>query len=47
MRIDSPTTASATISDYEGNLAGSEHDAKLEKINGKWVVVEFKMTWIS
>jgi hypothetical protein len=43
----STTTATATISDWEGNLAASGHQAKLKKLHGKWVVVEFKMTWIS
>jgi hypothetical protein len=47
VKIESPTTATATIADYEGPLAASGHEAKLKKINGKWVVVEFKMTWIS
>ncbi len=43
----SPDTATAYITDYEGNLAASGHLAKLKKLHGKWVVVEFKMTWIS
>ena len=47
VKIESPTSATATIADYEGPLAASGHEAKLKKINGKWVVVEFKMTWIS
>ena len=47
VKIESPTTATATISDWEGMLAASGHEAKLKNINGKWVVVEFKMTWIS
>jgi hypothetical protein len=45
--IISPDTATATINDWEGNLAASGHMAKLKKLHGKWVVVEFKMTWIS
>lgn len=40
-------TATADITDYEGSLAASGHQAKLKKLHGKWVVVEFKMTWIS
>jgi len=47
VKIESPTTATAIISDWEGNLAASVHEAKLKKINGKWVVVEFKMTLIA
>ena len=47
VKIESSTTATATISDWEGILAASEHEAKLKKINGKWVVVEFKMTLIA
>ena len=39
VKIDSPASAAATISDYESNLAGSTHEAKLQKINGKWIVV--------
>ena len=45
--LKSPDTATATISDWEGNLAASGHLAKLKKLHGKWVVVEFKMTRIS
>ncbi|MHC4084327.1 MAG: hypothetical protein ACYSWZ_07040 [Planctomycetota bacterium] len=40
-------TATAYIRDYEGNLSASVHQAKLKKLHGKWVVVEFKMTGIS
>jgi hypothetical protein len=47
VKVESPTTATATIADWEGNLAASKHEAKLKKIDGKWVVTEFKMTWIS
>jgi hypothetical protein len=43
----STTTVTATINDWEGNLAASGHLAKLKRLHGKWVVVEFKMTWIS
>jgi len=47
VNLKSPDTATATISDWEGNLAASGHQAKLKKLHGKWVVVEFNMTWIS
>jgi hypothetical protein len=46
VNIESPTTANAYIGDYEGNLAGGTHVAKLKKINGKWVVVEFALVEI-
>jgi hypothetical protein len=45
--LESPTTASARISDWEGSLAASMHEAKLKKINGKWIIVEFGLTMIS
>jgi hypothetical protein len=45
-KIESPTTATASVSDWEGNMAGSGHRAKLKKIHGKWVVIEFRTTWI-
>jgi len=47
VNLKSPDVATATISDWEGNLAASGHQTKLKKLNGKWIVVEFKMTWIS
>jgi hypothetical protein len=47
VKITSPTRASAYVADWEGNLAASGHEAKLRKIRGKWVVVQFAMTWIS
>lgn len=47
VKITSPTTAIAGISDYEGNLAASGHRAKLKKVKGKWVVIEFALTIIS
>jgi hypothetical protein len=47
VNLKSHDTATATISDWEGNLAASGHLAKLKKLHGKWVVVEFEMTWIS
>lgn len=45
--VDSSITASARISDWEGSEAGSTHEAKLKKIDDKWVVVEFQLTRIS
>jgi hypothetical protein len=47
LKLESPTFASATISDWEGSEAASTHKAKLKKVNGKWVVVEFVLTRIS
>lgn len=47
VKLKSPDTATATISDWEGCLSASGHLVKLKKLHGKWVVVEFKMTWIS
>jgi len=47
IRYQSETDATANISDWEGSLAASVHEAKLKKINGKWVVIEFRMTMIS
>jgi hypothetical protein len=47
VKLESPKAATAYIRDWEGNLAASLHEAKLKKIYGKWVVVEFKMTMIS
>ena len=47
VKIISPDLAEASISDWEGGLAASLHGAKLKKISGRWVVVEFRMTGIS
>jgi hypothetical protein len=47
VKLESTDTATAFICDWEGMLAASVHEAKLKKIYGKWVVVEFKMTMIS
>jgi hypothetical protein len=47
VKIDSPTTATAHICDWEGNMAASVHEARLKKINGKWVVVKFMLVEIS
>lgn len=45
--LTSPTTAEATVTDWEGTLAASGHQARLEKKHGRWVLVQFGMTWIS
>ena len=42
--IESPTAATAIIGNHGGNMGGGRNEAKLRKINGKWVVIEFKMT---
>lgn len=47
VKLKSPDAATAYIGDYEGSLAASGHVAKLKKLHGKWVVVEFEMTWQS
>jgi hypothetical protein len=47
VKLDSPTEATVNITDWEGGLAASGHEAKLKKLHGKWVVVKFGMTWIS
>lgn len=47
IKHQSETDATVTISDWEGGDSGSGHEAKLKKVHGKWVVVDFKMTWIS
>ena len=47
VKLDTPTTATATIHDWEGNVAASTHRARLKKIHGKWVIVDFRMTSIS
>jgi hypothetical protein len=47
VNLKSTDTATATINDWEGSLAASGHQAKLKKLHGKWIVVEFKMTFIS
>lgn len=36
----SEDSATVRINDYEGPMAGSMHEVKLKKINGKWIVVE-------
>jgi hypothetical protein len=47
IKYQSDDSATATISDWEGSEEASTHEAKLQKINGKWIVVEFRMTMIS
>jgi len=47
VEMKSPTSAVADITDYEASEAASGHRAVLEKVHGRWVVVDFRMTWIS
>lgn len=47
IKYQSNDAATATIRDWEASEAASVHEAKLKKINGKWVVVEFRLTRIS
>lgn len=47
VEMKSPTSAVASIADYEAGEAGSDHRAVLEKVHGRWVVVDFQMTSIS
>jgi hypothetical protein len=47
VNLESPDSATANISDWEGAEARSVHQAKLKKISGKWVVVHFMLTLIS
>ena len=47
IKYQSKDEATVTMSDYEASQAASGHEVKLKKIHGKWVVVEFGMTWIS
>ncbi len=47
IKYQSDDAATATIGDWEGSEAASTHEAKLQKINDKWIVVEFRMTMIS
>lgn len=47
VKLDSATAASAGIHDWEGDMAASTHDAKLKKVDGKWVVVKFRLGIIS
>jgi len=47
IRYQSDDSATVSIHDYEASLAASTHEAKLQKIHGKWVVVEFELTMIS
>lgn len=43
----SATAATALIEDWEAGLAASDHEAKLVKKHGRWVVTEMQMLWIS
>jgi len=47
IKYQSDDEATVSISDHEASEAASGHEAKLKKIHGKWVVIDFKMTWIS
>ena len=47
VEMKSPTSAVASITDYEASEAASGHRALLEKVHGKWVVVDFRGMWIS
>ncbi|MBN2591038.1 MAG: HEAT repeat domain-containing protein [Sedimentisphaerales bacterium] len=47
IRYQSEDAATVNISDHEASMAASMHEAKLQKIHGKWVVVEFRLTLIS
>jgi len=35
------------VVDYEGALAASGQDIRLRKINGEWIVISRRGTWIS
>lgn len=35
------------IVDYEGPLAAGGQDVKLRKINGEWIVISRRTTWVS
>jgi hypothetical protein len=35
------------IVDYEGPLAAGGQDIRLRKINGEWIVVSRRTTWVS
>jgi hypothetical protein len=41
------TTASVEVSDWEGMLAAGGVDVQLRKIDGAWVVVSVRATWVS
>jgi hypothetical protein len=47
VKIDSPTTATATVLDWEGELASSTHVAELEKVYETWVIVRYYLRSIS
>ena len=38
-----PTTATAHITEVEGNVAGSDSESRLRKVHGRWVVIAFKV----
>ena len=47
VKIDSPTTATATVNEWEGEPASSTHIAELVKVHETWVVVRFYLKSIS
>jgi hypothetical protein len=47
VKMASPTSATASIHDWEARSAASSHRAELRKIHGRWVVVSFRMTVIA
>ena len=47
IKYKSQDEAIVDIGNYLGSLAISGHEVKLKKILGKWVVVEFKMTFMT
>jgi hypothetical protein len=47
IKLLSPTSATATGGYYEALLSSAGYSFKLSKINGKWVVQERVMDWIS
>ena len=47
IKIVSPTSATATGGYYEASLSSAGYSFKLTKVDGKWVVQERSMSWIS
>jgi hypothetical protein len=43
----SETDATVVIGDFEGGLAAAGYTARLRKIQGEWIVVSYRMDWIS
>jgi len=44
VKLDSAETAAASISTWQGMGTGSTREAKLKKLHGKWVIVDFRLT---